>query len=110
MPPALALQPSLPAPIAGVSLVCRIEAAAALRLAAPIALVALVNMAMSVTDMVMAAAFGAAALAAVAVGSDAYSIVFYFPGGVLAGLGPTYAAALAARDEAGARRQLRSAG
>jgi multidrug resistance protein, MATE family len=107
MPPALALQPSLPAPIAGVSLVCRIEAAAALRLSAPIALVALVNMAMSVTDMVMAAAFGAAALAAVAVGSDAYSIVFYFAGGVVAGLGPTYAAALAAGDEAGARRQLR---
>ncbi len=74
------------------------EAAAMLRLATPIALVSLVNMAMSVTDTLMAAGFGAGALAAVAVGSDFYSIVFYLAAGTISGLGPYYAAALAAGD------------
>lgn len=69
-----------------------------LRLATPIALVALVNMAMSVTDTLMAAGLGAGALAAVAVGSDFYSIVFYLAAGTISGLGPYYASALAGGD------------
>jgi MATE family multidrug resistance protein len=80
-----------------------------LRLAAPMTLVALVNMAMSVTDTLMAASFGAEALAAVAVGSDFYSIVFVFSAGTIGGLAPLYAAAAEAGDAAGLRR-LRAAG
>ena len=69
------------------------------RLAAPIMLIALVNMGMSLTDTAMVAAFfGTGALAAVAVGSDLYSIVFYLGAGVLGGLAPFYAAAVARAD------------
>lgn len=71
------------------------EARALLRLAAPIALIALVNMGMSVTDTVMVSwIFGTTALAAVAVGSDLYSIVFYLAAGVLGGIAPFYTAAV----------------
>jgi multidrug resistance protein, MATE family len=76
----------------------RSEMRAILSLATPIALVSLVNMAMSVTDTVMAAGLGAGALAAVAVGSDYYSVIFYFAAGVVSGIGPYYAAALANGD------------
>jgi MATE family multidrug resistance protein len=77
------------------------EAQALLRLAAPIALIALVNMGMSVTDTLMVSVlFGTDALAAVAVGSDFYSIVFYLCAGILAGITPFYTAAVARRDEA----------
>jgi len=70
------------------------ESRALLRLATPIMLIALVNMGMSVTDVAMASAlFGADALAAVAVGSDLYSILFYLGAGVLGGLAPFYTAA-----------------
>jgi Na+-driven multidrug efflux pump len=62
---------------------------------APITLIALVNMGMSVTDTVMVSAlFGTGALAAVAVGSDFYSIVFYLSAGVLGGIAPFYTAAV----------------
>lgn len=72
------------------------EGRALLRLAAPIAMIALLNMGMSVTDGVMISMFfGTEALAAVAVGSDFYSIVFYFCAGVLGGLAPFYTAAVA---------------
>ena len=64
------------------------------RLAVPIMFICLVNMGMSVTDTVMVSAlFGAEALAAVAVGSDLYSILFYLGAGVLAGFAPLYTAA-----------------
>lgn len=77
------------------------EGWALLRLAAPIALIALVNMGMSVTDTVMVSMlFGTGALAAVAVGSDFYSIVFYLGAGVLAGVSPFYTAAVAQADAA----------
>lgn len=83
------------------------EIRATLSLAAPISLVALVNMAMSVTDTVMAAGIGTDALAAAAVGSDFYSVVFYFAAGVVSGLGPYYAAALASgNDEQASRLRL----
>ena len=81
------------------------EARALLRLALPIALIALVNMGMSVTDTVMVSRlFGTGALAAVAVGSDLYSIVFYLSAGVLAGLSPFYTAAVTRADGAERRR------
>ena len=77
------------------------EARALLRLAAPIMLIALVNMGMSITDTAMVAAlYGAEALAAVAVGSDLYSILFYLGAGVLGGLAPFYTAAAVRADPA----------
>lgn len=75
------------------------ECRALLRLATPLMLIALVNMGMSVTDTLMvSAAFGADALAAVAVGSDFYSILFYFGAGTIGGLAPFYTAAVAKSD------------
>lgn len=82
------------------------EARALLRLALPIMLIAFVNMGMSITDTVMVSAwFGADALAAVAVGSDLQSIVFYLGAGILGGLSPFYTAALA-RGQGGERVRL----
>lgn len=75
------------------------EGGALLRLATPIMLIALVNMGMSVTDTLMVSAFfGTDALAAVAVGSDLYSIVFYLGAGTLAGIAPFYTAAVTRAD------------
>jgi len=82
------------------------EGRALLRLALPIMLIAFVNMGMSITDTVMVSAwYGADALAAVAVGSDLQSIVFYLGAGVLGGLAPFYTAALA-RGQGGERLRL----
>ncbi|MAQ86355.1 MAG: hypothetical protein CMH12_24680 [Maritimibacter sp.] len=89
--------------------VSKAEAWAVLRLAAPLTGLALVNMAMSVTDTLMTAAFGVEALAAVAVASDFYSILFYLAVGCIGGLGPLYAAAHAAGD-ADRLARLRTAG
>jgi MATE family multidrug resistance protein len=89
--------------------VSKAEALALLRLAAPLTGLALVNMAMSVTDTLMTAAFGVEALAAVAVASDFYSILFYLAVGCIGGLGPLYAAAHAAGD-ADRLARLRTAG
>src|SRR3546814_17889819 len=56
-------------------------------------------MGMSVTDTVMVSAiFGTDALAAAAVGSDLYSIVFYLSAGVLGGIAPFYTAAVTRSD------------
>ncbi len=61
------------------------EAKSLLRLAAPIAAIALVSMGMSATDAAMVARlFGADALAAVAVGSDLFPILYYFGAGTRA--------------------------
>lgn len=89
--------------------VSKAETWALLRLAAPLTGLALVNMAMSVTDTLMTAAFGVEALAAIAVASDFYSILFYLAVGCIGGLGPLYAAAHAAGDADGLAR-LRTAG
>jgi len=76
--------------------VTRSEVGSIARLAGPIVLIALVNMGMSVTDTMMVSwFFGTEALAAVAVGSDFYSIVFYLGTGVIAGLSPFFAKAVA---------------
>lgn len=85
------------------------EAWALVKLAAPLTGLALVNMAMSVTDTLMTAAFGVEALAAVAVASDCYSILFYLVVGCIGGLGPLYAAAHASGDTDRLAR-LRTAG
>jgi len=61
--------------------------------AAPIAAIALVNMGMSITDTLMAAAIGTEALAGVAVASDYYSLLFFLLAGTIGGLAPLYAAA-----------------
>ena len=84
------------------------EGRALIRLATPIALIALVNMGMSVTDAVMVSAlYGTDAFAAVAVGSDLYSIVFYLGAGVLGGIAPFYTAAVTRADSAERRRLQR---
>lgn len=85
------------------------EAWPLVKLAAPLTGLALVNMAMSVTDTLMTAAFGVEALAAVAVASDFYSILFYLAVGCIGGLGPLYAAAHAA-GETDRLARLRTAG
>ena len=75
------------------------ETRALLRLAVPIMLIALVNMGMSVTDTLMVSAtFGAEALAAVAVGSDFYSVFFYLGVGTIGGLAPFYTATVVKSD------------
>lgn len=78
-------------------------------LATPIALVAAVNMAISITDTLMVARLGPETMAAVAVGSDFYSIIFYLASGLLSGLCPAYAEASAQSDVARLRR-LRTVG
>jgi MATE family multidrug resistance protein len=100
---------AIPAPASG--WVLRLEEGRALlRLALPIALIALVNMGMSVTDTLMVSwLFGAEALAAVAVGSDLYSIIFYFCAGTLGGLAPFYTAAVT-RADAVSRARLERTG
>ncbi len=86
------------------------EARALLQLAAPIMLIGLVNMGMSVTDAWMVSSiFGTEALAAVAVGSDLYSILFYLGAGILAGLSPAYTAAVVG-GEAAERERLERTG
>lgn len=75
------------------------EARSLVRLATPIAAIALVSMGMSVTDAAMVGRlFGADALASVAVGSDLYSILYYFGAGILGGLAPFYTAAVVRGD------------
>lgn len=62
-------------------------------------------MGMSATDAVMVSVlFGTDAFAAVAVGSDLYSIVFYLNAGILGGIAPFYTAAVTRADNAGRRR------
>lgn len=85
------------------------EAIALVRLASPVAMVALVSMAMSVTDSIMASKFGPESFAAVAVGSDFYSIVFYFMAGTIGGIAPAYASACA-RGRTLRLQRLRTAG
>ena len=59
------------------------ELAAQLRIAGPLMLASLVNMGMAITDVVMMGWIGPVALAAGAVASDFYSIVFYLCAGVI---------------------------
>jgi multidrug resistance protein, MATE family len=80
----------------------RTEGGALLRLGLPIMMIALVNMGMSVTDtMMVSMLFGAEALAAVSVGSDLYSILFYICAGTIGGIAPFYTAAVTQADAQG---------
>ncbi len=91
-------RPSGIVPAAGIGILVR-EGRSLIRLALPIMLIGLVNMGMSITDAAMVSVlFGADALAAVAVGSDLYSILFYLGAGTLAGLAPFYAASVVRSD------------
>ncbi len=101
-PPGFLKRPAFRWPIRG-------ESGALLRLALPVTGLALVNMAMSVTDTVMTAGFGSEALAAVAVASDFYSILFYLAIGCIGGMAPLYAAAHA-RGELSRLARLRGSG
>jgi MATE family multidrug resistance protein len=76
-------------------------------LSAPITGTALINMGMSITDTVMMGWFGPVALAAGAVVSDLYSIVYYFMAGILSASAALIAQALGARRGAEVRRVLR---
>lgn len=80
------------------------EIKAIAKVASPIAAVALVNMAMGITDSIMAASFGPAAFAAVAIGSDFYSIVFYVMIGIVSGMAPLFAQAAGSQNSAQMRK------
>jgi MATE family multidrug resistance protein len=83
------------------------EARELIALAAPITGTALINMGMSITDTVMMGWIGPSALAAGAVVSDLYSIVYYFMAGVLSASAVLIAQALGARRGSEVRRVLR---
>lgn len=82
------------------------ELRALLALAAPITGAALVNMGMSITDTIMMGWMGSGALAAGAMVSDIYSIVFYFMAGILSIVSPLVARAMGANDLVNARRAI----
>lgn len=82
------------------------EARTLVALAAPMTGAALVNMGMSITDTVMMGWMGPTALAAGAVVSDIYSIVFYFAAGILSIMSPMVARAMGANCPDEARRAL----
>jgi MATE family multidrug resistance protein len=65
--------------------------------ASPIVLIGLINMAMSVADIVMLGRYDAEALRAVVVVSDLYSVVFNFSAGFAGVVTPQVAAAIGAR-------------
>ncbi|HVS12819.1 MAG TPA: MATE family efflux transporter [Thermoanaerobaculia bacterium] len=67
------------------------EARALAALTAPLTMASLASMGISITDVVMMGWLGPAHLAAGAVTSDAYSIVFYLAAGVLAAVAPMVA-------------------
>lgn len=80
-----------------------------LRIAGPLALTALVNMGMSITDVMMMGMLGSVAVAAGAVASDLYSIVFYVCSGVTAALSPIVSAARGAHEHRVIRRATQQA-
>ena len=89
------------------SLVSALEARELIALSAPITGTALINMGMSITDTVMMGWIGPDALAAGAVVSDLYSIVYYFMAGILSASAALIAQALGARRGTEVRRLVR---
>jgi MATE family, multidrug efflux pump len=89
------------------SFVSALEARELIALSAPITGTALINMGMSITDTVMMGWIGPEALAAGAVVSDLYSIIYYFMAGILSASAALIARALGARRGAEVRRVLR---
>jgi Na+-driven multidrug efflux pump len=86
------------------------EAGKTLSIAWPLTMSALVNMGISVTDVVMIAWLGTAALAASAVASDFYSIIVYIAGGTLAAISPMIAEARGARKRRAGRASRTTCG
>lgn len=80
------------------------EAGSLLSLAIPMIGVSLVNMGMALTDTVMMGWLGPTALAAGAVVSDLYSLVFYLAAGTLSIIATFAARAVGAEDYDGVRR------
>lgn len=74
------------------------ELAAQLRIAGPLVLASLVNMGMAITDVVMMGWIGPVALAAGAVASDFYSLVFYLCAGVIGAVSAIISHARGARQ------------
>ena len=89
------------------SLVSALEARELIALSAPITGTALINMGMSITDTVMMGWIGPGTLAAGAVVSDLYSIIYYFMAGILSASAALMAQALGARRGSEVRRVLR---
>src|SRR5262245_17581431 len=89
------------------SLVSALEARELISLSAPLAGTAVINMGMSITDTVMMGWIGPEALAAGAVVSDLYSIIYYFMAGILSASAALMAQALGAGRGAEVRRVLR---
>lgn len=83
------------------------ETDALLRLAAPLILTALVNMGISLTDVLMMGWLGPTEMAAGAAVSDFYSVFFYLAAGVLAAVSPLVAQARGARTPREVRRATR---
>jgi MATE family multidrug resistance protein len=89
------------------SFISAVETRELIALTAPITGTALTNMGMSITDTVMMGWSGPEALAAGAVVSDLYSIVYYFMAGILSASAALMAQALGARRGTEVRRVLR---
>jgi len=85
------------------------ELGAQLRIAGPLMLASLVNMGMAITDVIMMGWIGPVALAAGAVASDFYSLVFYLCAGVLGALSPIVSHARGARQHRLIRRTAQQA-
>jgi MATE family multidrug resistance protein len=86
----------------------RPEVKALLTLAAPMTGAALVGMGMSITDTLMMGWIGPTALAAGAVVSDLYSLVFYLAAGTLSIVAVLAARAVGAGEPEGVRRAVRA--
>ena len=85
------------------------EFTAHMRIAIPLILAALVNMGMAITDVIMMGWLGPVALAAGAVASDFYSLVFYFCAGVIAAVAAVVSHARGARQHRLIRRVTQQA-
>jgi len=85
------------------------EFGAQLRIAGPLMLASLVNMGMAITDVIMMGWIGPVALAAGAVASDFYSLVFYLCAGVLGAVSAIVSHARGARQYRLIRRTMQQA-
>ena len=82
------------------------ELAAQLRIAGPLVLASLVNMGMSITDVIMMGWIGPVALAAGAVASDFYSLVYYLCAGVIGAVSAVVSQARGSRQHRLIRRMV----
>jgi MATE family multidrug resistance protein len=85
------------------------EVVAQLRIAGPLMLTSLVNMGMAITDVIMMGWIGPLALAAGAVASDFYSLVFYLCAGVIGAVSAIVSHARGARQHRLIRRMIQQA-